>query len=152
MSRLKGTDAGRPAEEKAEKMLRMIDDSTRNLEILLDRIDAMSNSFSNDIEVFVENARGFLGNIPSDATTSGVIRQITKAETEISRIRENSMKAVNGIKEMGGPLATLLSSLKELKSILESEGGESAEVVFEERKGTGVELPDLSLNLRRKEE
>jgi len=25
-------------------------------------------------------------------------------------------------------------------------------VVFEERKGTGVELPDLSLNLRRKEE
>ncbi len=152
MSRLKGTDAGRPAEEKAEKMLRMIDDSTRNLEILLDRIDAMSNSFSNDIEVFVENARGFLGNIPSDATTSGVIRQITKAETEISRIRENSMKAVNGIKEMGGPLATLLSSLKELKSILESEGRESDEVAFEERKGTGVELPDLSLNLRRKEE
>jgi len=62
------------------------------------------------------------------------------------------MKAVNGIKEMGGPLATLLSSLKELKGILESEGGEVEEVAFEERKGTGVELPDLSLNLRRKEE
>ncbi|OEU73459.1 MAG: hypothetical protein BA869_05340 [Desulfuromonadales bacterium C00003107] len=151
ISRLRGTDAGQPAEDKAGKMQRMIDDSTRNMETLLDRIEDMSNSFSSDIEVFVENAKGFIGNIPSDATSSSVIRQITKAETEISRIRENTMKAVNGIKEMESPLATLLSALKELKSITESEGKEAEGVVVEGRKGKSVELPDLSLDMGRKE-
>jgi hypothetical protein len=151
ISRLRGTDAGQPAEDKAGKMQRMIDDSTRNMETLLDRIEDMSNSFSSDIEVFVESAKGFIGNIPSDATSSSVIRQITKAETEISRIRENTMKAVNGIKEMESPLATLLSALKELKSITESEGEEAEGVVVEGRKGKSVELPDLSLDMGRKE-
>ncbi|MFZ2070120.1 MAG: tubulin-like doman-containing protein [Halobacteriota archaeon] len=149
--RLKGTDAGRPAEDKAGKMLRMIDDSKRDMEILLDRIDDMSNSFSNEIEAFVEGAKDFIGKIPSGETTSSVIRQITKAETEISRIRESSMKAAKGIREMSSPLATLLAALKELKGIVEPEGEVEAGVM-EVHGGKEMELPDLSTDIRRKED
>ena len=152
MSKLKG--AGTPAEDKAEKMVRMIDDSARNMEILIDRIEDQSNRFGDDIQSIIDKAMDFLGKIPSEETTSSVIRHITKAESEISRIKEDSMKVVKGIKEMGGPLAMMLTSLKELKKITES--GEV--VVVEERKGKmkgegkDIELPDLSLDIGRGEE
>ena len=151
--KLKGME-GAPAGDKAEKMLRMIDDSSRNMEILLDRIEDLSNRFSDDIKSVIEKAMGFLGKIPSDETTSSVIRHITKAESEISKIREDSMKAAKGIKEMGGPLAMMLSSLKELKKITESVGSKAETKGGEERKGKmkSVELPDLSLNMGRGEE
>ncbi|NQE05154.1 Tubulin-like protein CetZ [ANME-1 cluster archaeon GoMg1] len=151
--KLKGME-GAPAGDKAEKMLRMIDDSSRNMEILLDRIEDLSNRFSDDIKSVIEKAMGFLGKIPSDETTSSVIRHITKAESEISKIREDSMKAAKGIKEMGGPLAMMLSSLKELKKIMESGESKAETKGGEERKGKmkGVELPDLSLNMGRGEE
>jgi len=66
----------------------------------------------------------------------------------------NSMKVAKGIKEMGGPLAMMLSSLKELKKITESGELEAKIEVDKERreKMKGVELPDLSANLRRDEE
>ena len=151
--KLKGME-GAPAEDKAEKMLRMIDDSSRNMEILLDRIEDLSNRFSDDIKSVIEKAMGFLGRIPSEETTSSVIRHITKAESEISKLREDSMKAAKGIKEMGGPLAMMLSSLKELKKITESVGSKAETEGGEGRKGKkkGVELPDLSLNMGRGEE
>ncbi len=158
--KLKGIEAGAPAEDKAEKMLRMIDDSSRNMEVLIDRIDDLSNRFSDDIKSVIEKAMSFIGGIPSEETTSSAIRHITKAESEISRMREDSMKAAKGIKGMGGPLAMMLSSLKELKKITES--GESeveveAEVVEGwggkmKREGKGIEMPDLSLNMGRGEE
>ncbi len=148
--KLKGMEAGTPAEDKAEKMLRMIDDSSRNMEILLDRIEDLSNRFSDDIKSVIEKAMVFLGAIPSEETSSSVIRHISKADAEISRIREDSVKAAKGIREIGGPLAMMLSSLKELKKIVEA--GE-AEVVEEgKEKMKGEELPDLSLNIRGKEE
>jgi len=132
-------------------MLRMIDDSSRNMEILLDRIEDLSNRFSDDIKSVIEKAMGFLGRIPSEETTSSVIRHITKAESEISKIREDSMKAAKGIKEMGGPLAMMLSSLKELKKIIET--GEVAVAVEEGKEKRKIEeLPDLSLNIRGEEE
>ncbi|HJH27310.1 MAG TPA: hypothetical protein C5S37_11225 [Methanophagales archaeon] len=151
--KLKGMERA-PAEDKAEKMLRMIDDSSRNMEILLDRIEDLSNRFSDDIKSVIEKARGFLGGIPSDETTSSVIRHITKAESEISKLREDSMKAAKGIKEMGGPLAAVLSSLKELKKITEAGESEAETEGGEGRKGKmkGVELPDLSLSMGRGEE
>ncbi len=64
------------------------------------------------------------------------------------------MKVAKGIKEMGGPLAMMLSSLKELKKITESGELEAKIEVDKERreKMKGVELPDLSANLRRDEE
>ncbi len=150
--KLKGMERA-PAEDKAEKMLRMIDDSSRNMEILLDRIEDLSNRFSDDIKSVIEKAMGFLGRIPSEETTSSVIRHITKAESEISKIREDSMKAAKGIKEMGGPLAMMLSSLKELKKITESVGSEAETEGGEERKEKmkSVELPDLSLSMGRGE-
>ncbi len=147
ISKLKGIEAGTPGEDKAEKMLKMIDDSARNMEILIDRIEDLSNRFSDDIKSVIEKAMGFLGKIPSEDTTSSVLRHIAKAESEISKIREDSMKAAKGIREMGGPLAMMLSSLKELKKITES--GESEAEVAEERKGKDIELPDLSLNMGR---
>jgi len=152
--KLKGME-GAPGEDKAAKMLRMVNDSSRNMEILLDRIEDLSNRFSDDIKSVIEKAMGFLGKIPSEETTSSVIRHITKAESEISKIREDSMKAAKGIKEMGGPLAMMLSSLKELKKITEageSEAEVEAEVGAERKeKMESVELPDLSLNIREKE-
>ena len=149
--KLKGMEAGTPAEDKAEKMVRMIDDSSRNMEILLDRIEDLSNRFSDDIKSLIEKAMGFLGRIPSEETTSSVIRHISKADAEISRIRADSVKAAKGIREIGGPLAMMLSSLKELKKIIEA--GE-VEVVEEgkEKKMKVEELPDLSLNIRGKED
>lgn len=154
ISKLKGMDAGAPAEDKAEKILRMIDDSSRNMEILIDRIEDLSNRFSDDIKTVIEKSMVFLGKIPSEETTSSVIRHITKAESEISKIREDSMKVAKGIKEMGGPLAMMLSSLKELKKITESGELEAKTEVAKERKEKikSVELPDLSPNLRRDEE
>nr|QNO52985.1 chromosome partition protein Smc [Methanosarcinales archaeon ANME-1 ERB6] len=150
--KLKGMERA-PAEDKAEKMLRMIDDSSRNMEILLDRIEDLSNRFSDDIKSVIEEAMVFIGKIPSEETTSSVIRHITKAESEISKLREDSMKAAKGIKEMGGPLAMVLSSLKELKKITEAgeseaetEGGEGRK-----EKSKSVELPDLSLSIGRGE-
>lgn len=148
--KLKGMEAGTPAEDKAEKMLRMIDDSSRNMEILLDRIEDLSNRFSDDIKSVIEKAMVFLGAIPSEETSSSVIRHISKADAEISRIREDSVKAAKGIREIGGPLAMMLSSLKELKKIVEA--GEVDVVEEGKEKMKGEELPDLSLNIRGKEE
>ena len=148
--KLKGMEAGTPGEDKAAKMVRMIDDSSRNMEILLDRIEDLSNRFSDDIKSVIEKAMVFLGAIPSEETTSSVIRHISKADAEISRIREDSVKAAKGIRETGGPLAMMLSSLKELKKIVEAGEVEVVEEGKEEMKGE--ELPDLSLNIRGKEE
>jgi len=63
-------------------------------------------------------------------------------------------ESAKGIKEMGGPLAMMLSSLKELKKITESVGSKAETEGGEGRKGKkkGVELPDLSLNMGRGEE
>ena len=154
IAKLRGMAAGVPAETKTEQMLRMIDDSSRNMEILLDRIEDLSNRFSDDIKAVIDRALGFLGTIPSEDTTSSVIRHITKAEAEIARIREDSMKAAKGIKDMGGPLAMMLSSLKELRKIPESERSEAGVEIGEEQreKQKSVELPDLSLDVRRDEE
>jgi len=154
ISKLKGMDAGAPAEDKAGRMLRMIDDSSRNMEILIDRIEDLSTRFSDDIKAVIEKSMIFLGKIPSAETTSSVIRHITKAESEISKIREDSMKVAKGIKEMGGPLAMMLSSLKELKKITESGELEAKTEVDKKKKEKmkSVELPDLSPNLRRDEE
>jgi len=149
--KLKGMEWA-PAKDKAEKMLRMVDDSSRNMEILLDRIEDLSSRFSEDIKSVIEKGMVFLGRIPSEETTSSVIRHITKAESEISTLREDSMKVARGIKQMGGPLAQMLSSLKELKKITET-GESGAEVESgKERKEKDIELPDLSLNIRGKEE
>ncbi|MBC8520957.1 MAG: hypothetical protein H8D26_03060, partial [Methanomicrobia archaeon] len=148
-SKLKGIEAGTPGEDKADKMLKMIDDSARNMEILIDRIEDLSNRFSDDIKSVIEKAMGFIGKIPSEDTTSSVLRHIAKAESEISKIREDSMKAAKGIREMGGPLAMMLSSLKELKKITEAGVSEAEAEVVEERKGKDIELPDLSLNMGR---
>ncbi len=150
---LKGMDAGAPPEDKAGRMQRMIDDSSRNMEILLDRIEDLSNRFSDDVKTVIDKSMMFLGKIPSEDTTSSVIRQISKAEAEISRIREDSMRVAKGIKDMGGPLALLLSSLRELKKITESGGPRAGVDVDEEQKAKpkSVELPDLSLDMRRKE-
>jgi hypothetical protein len=149
--KLKGMEWA-PAKDKAEKMLRMVDDSARNMEILLDRIEDLSSRFSEDIKSVIEKGMVFLGRIPSEETTSSVIRHITKAESEISTLREDSMKVARGIKQMGGPLAQMLSSLKELKKITES-GESGAEVESgKEREEKDIELPDLSLNIRGKEE
>jgi len=154
IAKLSGIEAGAPAETKTEQMLRMIDDSSRNMEILLDRIEDLSNRFSDDIKTVIDRALEFLGAIPSEDTTSSVIRHITKAEAEIARIREDSMKAAKGIKDMGGPLAMMLSSLKELRKIPESERSEAGVEMGEEQreKQKSVELPDLSLDIRRDEE
>jgi hypothetical protein len=153
IAKLSGIEAGAPAETKTEQMLRMIDDSSRNMEILLDRIEDLSNRFSDDIKTVIDRALEFLGAIPSEDTTSSVIRHITKAEAEIARIREDSMKAAKGIKDMGGPLAMMLSSLKELRKIPESERSEAGVEMGEEQreKQKSVELPDLSLDIRRDE-
>jgi hypothetical protein len=68
------------------------------------------------------------------------------------------MKVAKGIKDMGGPLAMMLSSLKELKKITESGGleavAEAGAKLGEEQteKMPSVELPDLSLDTRRKED
>nr|QNO54020.1 tubulin-like protein CetZ [Methanosarcinales archaeon ANME-1 ERB6] len=148
--KLKGMEAGTPAEDKAEKMVRMIEDSSRNMEILLDRIEDLSNRFSDDIKSVIEKAMVFLGAIPSEETSSSVIRHISKADAEISRIREDSVKAAKGIREIGGPLAMMLSSLKELKKIVEA--GEVEVVEEGKEKMKGAELPDLSLNIRGTEE
>jgi hypothetical protein len=123
------------------------------MEILLDRIEDLSNRFTDDINAVIERSMVFLGRIPSDATTSSVIRQITKAEAEIAQIREDSLKAARGIREMGGPLAQLLSSLKELKKLMASSEASVAGAAAEERKEKpkAVELPDLSLDMRRDE-
>ena len=154
LSKLKGIDAGAPAEDNAAKMLRMIDDSSRNMEILIDRIEDLSNRFSDDIKVVIEKSMVFLGKIPSEETTSSVIRHLTKAESEISKLREDSMKVAKGIKEMGGPLAMMLSSLKELRKMTESGELEAKVKVDEARKEKmkSIELPDLSVDIRRDEE
>jgi len=147
--KLKGMERA-PDEDKAAKMVRMIDDSSRNMEILLDRIEDLSNRFSDDIKSVIEKAMAFLGKIPSEETSSSVIRHISKADAEISRIREDSVKAAKGIREIGGPLAMILSSLKELKKIVEA--GEVEVVEEGKEKMKGEELPDLSLNIRGKED
>jgi hypothetical protein len=154
IAKLRSIEAGAPAERKTTQMVRMIEDSSRNMEILLDRIEDLSNRFSDDIKAVIDRALGFLGKIPSEDTSSSVIRHITKAEAEIARIREDSMKAAKGIKDMGGPLALMLSSLKELRKLTESgEPGAGAEMVEEKReKPKSVELPDLSLDVRREDE
>jgi len=142
--------AATTAEPKAEKMQRMIDDASRNMEILIDRIEELSNRFSDDIKTVIDKSMAFLGKIPSEDTTSSVIRHISKAEAEIAKIREDSMKVAKGIKEMGGPLALMLSSLKELKKITEPEEPVAGVVGVEgEEKKKSVELPDLSLDMRR---
>ena len=154
ISKLRGMEAGASPGNKTEKMQRMIDDSSRNMEILIDRIEDLSNRFSDNIKTVIDKAMVFLGRIPSEDTSSSVIRHITKAEAEIARIRADSMKAAKGIKDMGGPLAMMLSSLKELRKIPELEGPETGVEVGEERKEKmkSVELPDLSLDVRRDEE
>jgi hypothetical protein len=158
ISKLRGMEASAPAEDKGAKILRMSDDASRNMEILIDRIEDLSNRFSEDIKTVIDKSMVFLGKIPSGETTSSVIRHITKAESEISKIREDSMKVAKGIKDMGGPLAMMLSSLKELKKITESGGleavAEAGAKLGEEQteKMPSVELPDLSLDTRRKED
>jgi hypothetical protein len=139
-----------PAEPKTEKMQRMMDDASRNMEILIDRIEELSNRFSDDIKTVIDKSMVFLGKIPSEDTTPSVIRHLSKAEAEIAKLREDSMKAAKGIKEMGGPLALLLSSLKELKKITEPEEPVAGVVDMERKeKKKSVELPDLSLDMRR---
>ena len=151
--KLKGLSAAAPAEPKTEKMQRMIDDAARNIEILIDRIEELSNRFSDDIKIVIDKSLVFLGKIPSEDITPSVIRHISKAEAEIAKLREDSMKAARGIKEMGGPLALLLSSLKELKKITEpAESVSGVAGVEREAKEKSVELPDLSLDMRRKEQ
>ncbi len=158
ITKLRGMEAGAPAEDKGAKILRMSDDASRNMEILIDRIEDLSTRFSEDIKTVIDRSMVFLGKIPSGETTSSVIRHITKAESEISKIREDSMKVAKGIKDMGGPLAMMLSSLKELKKMTESgelaAAAEAEAKLGEERKEKmpSVELPDLSLDIRRKEE
>ncbi|MBN1761899.1 MAG: hypothetical protein JW878_02300 [Methanomicrobia archaeon] len=154
IAKLRGMETGAPPGAKAGRMVRMIEDSSRNMEILIDRIEDLSNRFSDDIKAVIDRAMEFLGAIPSEDTSSSVIRHMTKAEAEISRIREDSMKAAKGIKDMGGPLAMMLSALKELKKITESgEPGADVEIGEEKReKPKSVELPDLSLDIRRDEE
>ena len=152
LTKLKGMETGAPAGPKAEKLQRMIDDSSRNMEILLDRIEELSNRLSEDINAVIERSMVFLGRIPSDATTASVIRHITKAEAEIALLREDTHKAATGIREMSGPLAQLLSSLRDLKKQTESResvAGAAGEARMEKPKA--VELPDLSLDMRREE-
>ncbi len=159
VARLRGVKMKAPAEDKAVKMMRMIEDAIRDMEILLDRIGDISNRFSTDIRGVVERATSFLGAIPSGDTTSAVIRQITKAESELSRIKEGSIKASKGIRSMGEPLAAMLSSLRELKSIIEAVELESEPESKSESGGQGggdrsteLELPELSPEITGKEE
>ncbi|MBN1456108.1 MAG: hypothetical protein JW945_07660 [Methanomicrobia archaeon] len=150
IAKLRGLGAATPAEPKTEKMRRMIDDAARNMEILIDRIEELSNRFSDDIKTVIDNSMVFLGKIPSGDTTPSVIRHISKAEAEIAKLREDSMKVAKGIRDMGGPLALLLSSLKELKKITEPKASVPGVVGVErEEKKKSVELPDLSLDMRR---
>jgi hypothetical protein len=151
--KLKG--AGTPTKDKVDRIVRMIDDSARNMEILIDRIDDLSNRFSEDIQVVIDNVMVFLGRIPSEETTPSVIRHVSKVESEVSKMREDSVKAARGIKKMEGPLAMLLSTLKELKGIAVLSGTEGeAETIREkrEKRKAEIELPDLSLSLGRDEE
>ena len=154
IAKLKG--AGAPASDKAEKIVKMIDDSARNMEILTERIDDLSNRFGEDINLVLDRAMEFISGIPSEETSSSVIRHITKAESEVSKIRETSMKVVRGMKDMGEPLAMILATLRELKRVTETseaEGtGEPAQVEAVTGKDNGPELPDLSLSLEREEE
>ncbi|MGC9443337.1 MAG: tubulin-like doman-containing protein [Candidatus Methanospirareceae archaeon] len=149
ITKLRGVGAATPAEPKTEKLRRMIDDAARNMEILIDRIEELSNRFSDDIKTVIDKSMDFLGKIPSEDTTPSVIRHISKAEAEIAKLREDSMKVAKGIKEMGGPLALLLSSLKELKKITEPEDSVSSVGGVERVEQERVELPDLSLDMRR---
>ncbi|NAS89529.1 hypothetical protein C4E24_07340 [ANME-1 cluster archaeon AG-394-G21] len=154
IAKLKGAEA--PGSEKAEKIVKMIDDSARNMEILTERIDDLSNRFGEDINLVLDRAMEFISGIPSEETSSSVIRHITKAESEVSKIRETSMKVVRGMKDMGEPLAMILATLRELKRVTETseaEGtGEPAQVEAVTGKDEGPELPDLSLSLEREEE
>ena len=154
ITKLKGAEA--PGSEKAEKIVKMIDDSARNMEILTERIDDLSNRFGEDINLVLDRAMEFISGIPSEETSSSVIRHITKAESEVSKIRETSMKVVRGMKDMGEPLAMILATLRELKRVTETseaEGtGEPAQVEAVTGKDEGPELPDLSLSLEREEE
>jgi hypothetical protein len=152
IAKLKGVEA--PAVDKAEKIVKMIDDSARNMEILTERIDDLSTRFGEDINSVLDRAMEFISGIPSEETSSSVIRHITKAESEVSTIRESSMKVVRGIGDMGEPIAMILATLRELKRVTEtSEGaGEPAQVAEVIGKEDGLELPDLSLSLGREEE
>ena len=154
ITKLKGAEA--PGSDKAEKIVKMIDDSARNMEILTERIDDLSNRFGEDVNLVLDRAMEFISGIPSEETSSSVIRHITKAESEVSKIRETSMKVVRGMKDMGEPLAMILATLRELKRVTETseaEGrGEPAQVAEVIGKDEGPELPDLSLSLEREEE
>ncbi len=154
ITKLKGI--GAPASDKAEKLVKMTDDSARNMELLTDRIDDLSNRFGEDINLVVDQAMEFISAIPSEETTSSVIRQITRAESEVSKIRENSMKVVRGMRDMEEPLAMILATLRELKRVTgtsEAEGtGEPAQVAEVIGRKEELELPDLSLTLGSEEE
>ncbi len=144
IARLKGVKP--PLTAKVAKMMRMIDDAIRDMEILLDRINDISKRFSSDMNAMVENAKTFIGAIPSDETSSAVIRHITKAESELSRLKDESVKASRGIRDMGEPLAAILSSLRELKGMIgETEEEQGEQPVVEPQ--ANIELPELSLDM-----
>ncbi|MCW7075738.1 MAG: hypothetical protein OCU18_00365 [Candidatus Syntrophoarchaeum sp.] len=110
---------GAKAFEDGDRLLRMLNETYRDVEILIDVIDNLSKSFNDEVQTAIHNVQDFLGRIPSEETTSSVIRHIAQANSEIEKINMGTKDAIRLMKELGSPLAKILLLLKDLRDIME---------------------------------
>jgi hypothetical protein len=107
--------------ENGDRLLRMLNETSKDVEILIDVIDNLSRNFDEDLQSVIHRVQDFLGRIPSEVTTSSVIRHIAQANTEIERINMGTKDAISVMKELGIPLAKILLAFKDLRDIMERE-------------------------------
>ena len=107
--------------EDGDRLRMMLNETTKDVEILIDLVDSLSKNFNGNVQSSIIRVQEFFGNIPSEETSSSVIRNIAQANGEIERISMGTRDSVKILKELGEPLTKLLRSMKELKELMERE-------------------------------
>ncbi len=107
--------------EDGDRLRMMLNETTKDVEILIDLVDSLSKNFNGNVQSSIIRVQEFFGNIPSEETSSSVIRNIAQANGEIERISMGTKDSVKILKELGEPLTKLLRSMKELKELMERE-------------------------------
>jgi len=105
--------------EDGDRLPRMLNETSKDVEILIDVIENISKNFNDDVQSAIHHVQDFLGQIPSEETTSSVIRHIAQANSEIEKISMGTKDAIRLMKELGTPLAKILLLLKDLRDIME---------------------------------
>lgn len=109
-----------PTNVQKEKIETMLRDTSRNIEVLIDKLDVLSDRYNLEFQKQLSAIDEFIAKIPENETSASVIRDLTKLESVTSSLREDSVKTASNINSLKTPLSIILSKLNEFNSIIES--------------------------------